>query len=124
LISGWVAEARINGSFVLFGGERDQLPFEVRRLGDYDRVRGITGPGLSLAEVLTKLTMASPVPTCSVRLDSGRTPVAALEAMLPIAGLLFEEVNNGTRLRLVSSKLSRSQMEDAVAAVRRSAAGS
>jgi hypothetical protein len=120
LISGWVDEARINGSFVLFGGERDQVPFEARRLGDYDRVRGIAGPALSLADVLTKLTLASPVPTSAARIYAGRSHLAALEAVLPIAGLFFEEIDNGTRLRLVSGKISSARMEDAVASVRRS----
>lgn len=123
LVSGWVEEAGFNGSFALFGGERIDLPFEVRRFGDYDCVRGIAGPGLSLAQVLTKLTLASPVPTSSMRHYSGPTPLAPLEAMLSISGLFFEELHNGTRLRLVSGKLSRAQMEEAVATARRSAAG-
>jgi hypothetical protein len=121
LVSGWVNEARLNGSFVLFGGERENLVFEVQRIGDYDLVRGIAGPGLSLAKILSRLTLANPVPTSVVRLSVGPNYLAALEAVLPIAGLFFEEIDNGTRLRLVSGTLSRAQMEAAVIAVRAAA---
>jgi hypothetical protein len=118
LVSGWVDEAALNGSFVLFGGEREDLAFEAQRLGHYDCVRGIAGPRLSLASVLAKLTLANPLPTSSVRLSAGPNHLVTLDAVLTIAALFFEEINNGTRLRLVSGTLSREQIETTVAVVR------
>jgi hypothetical protein len=38
--------------------------------------------------------------------------------VLTLARLFFEEINNGTRLRLVSGALSREQIEKTVAVVR------
>lgn len=118
LLSGGVDEAGLGGAFVLFGGEREDLDFEVQRLGDHDRLRGLAGPGLTLAQVLPQLTLASPVPTTSERLQAGREPFAALQAVLPRARLFFEELGNGTRLRLVSGRLARGEIEAAVVAVR------
>lgn len=118
VVRGWVDDARINGSFAFFGGERDELVHECQRLGHYDRVRAIAGPGLSLARVSSELTLASPVPTCSARLEVGLHRFAALEAVLPLVGLFFEELANGTRLRLMSGVLSREEIDAAVARAR------
>jgi hypothetical protein len=118
VLRGGVADARLNGSFVLSGGERGQLAHQAQRLGNHDRLRAVAGPGLSLAAVLPRLTLASPVPTCSARLDVGHRPFAALGALLPFVGLFFEELKNGTRLRLVSGLLSPEEMGAAVANAR------
>jgi hypothetical protein len=118
VLRGCVGDARLNGSFALFGGERDALVYHCQRLGHYDRVRGLVGPGLSLAQVSTKLTIGSPVPTCSPRLEVGQYRFAALEATLPLVRLFFEELANGSRLRLVSGALSLEDITTTVAQAR------
>jgi hypothetical protein len=118
VLSGWVDEARINGSMVFFGSEREDVPYQAQRIGDYDRIRGLAGPGLSLARVLQVLTLACPIPTSTVHRQVGRPHLAALEAVLPIGRLFFEELYNGTRMRLVSRTLPPARMEDAVARAR------
>jgi hypothetical protein len=116
-VRGYVDEARFNGSFVICGDEREGVSEQAERLGRYDRVRGAAGPGLSLARVLPALGLATPIPTSSVRLSVG-PPFVALAALLPLVDLFFEEVRNGTRLRLVTQSLSIAQIARAVVAAR------
>lgn len=108
--------AGANCSSVLYSTPCDhsELECQLRQLGNFDRVRGAMGHGLLFPHVLSILTLGNPLPSASLQRIGGPDQLSALTAVLAHASLFFEEVNNGTRLRLVTGSKTREELEAGV----------
>jgi hypothetical protein len=66
--------------------------------------------------LLASLRLAEPVPTTDPALFFQRPTFDALQSVLAHGAFFFEELDNGTRLRLVSASLSQAELTSRVAA--------
>lgn len=100
----------LNGALSVVEVSRDALPYWVEAHGArFDALSGLAVPADGILDVLAALSLADPHPTLSRR--GGRirhqATTAALSAITKRGGLFFEECDNGTRLRLISTDSGR-----------------
>lgn len=110
-------EMRVNGRVGIFEVDRDQLGSKSRLFGKFFRVRGLAthvSEQNALASVLSKLTLLDPVPSTGRVKLTKRPGAASLKNLLPGSRFFFEELLNGTRLRIVSNHVGVDTIDTAV----------
>lgn len=102
----------------IFECERDDLSWYRSRFCDFDRFAGLASPAGGMPGVLASLSLDSPWPSTrsnTFRFDAKQSSVEALRRLLDAdRTFLFEEVDNGTRLRLLSLHLTRDRLLRAI----------
>jgi hypothetical protein len=104
----------INGRISIFEVPRDELDYYSKIFGNFDRVHGIAiAPG-KMREVLSILSLLEPVPTTKCGYLVNSESLKSLNGVLEIGSFFFEEISNGTVLRLISKLLSKKNIVSVV----------
>lgn len=110
----------VNGQMSILEIERDELDDFRERFGTYDGIAGLAVPEGSIHTVLRSLRLASPLPTTRRHRPSPMTTVVDADVLAAVLdcerSMFFEEVDNGTRLRLASTAFSTEQLRTATVA--------
>ncbi|NER34971.1 MAG: hypothetical protein F6J93_13275 [Oscillatoria sp. SIO1A7] len=100
----------INGRVSIFELSRDDLEYYSQMLGNFDAVSGIAIEPGRMADVLSVLSLTEPIPSSQRGYLVETVSYKSLIAVLELGSFFFEELDNGTRLRLVGKKLDRHNM--------------
>ncbi|WAS93653.1 hypothetical protein [Nannocystis punicea] len=96
----------LNGAFAILEVTADDLAAHAVLFGAWDHVAGLVAAEGQLPAVLARLSLAEALPT-GQRYRPGSPfrvrDTSALERILGLGRLFFEETDNGTRLRLVTT---------------------
>jgi hypothetical protein len=109
-------QMRLNGRVTIFGIPTNELATYDHLLGDFDTLRGVATTADRLSDTLRLLPLHEPVPTTTPWNVLGPASFATLDAALQTSRFFFEEVRNGTRLRLISRFISADEVGAAVRA--------
>lgn len=94
----------INGSINIFETRLETLAIYEKMFCEYDRVKGLAIKEGQMAEILNRLSLRHPEP--STRKKSFSRNLESLYKLLEKGEFFFEEIDNGTRLRITSKSLS------------------
>jgi hypothetical protein len=103
--SGRIDSDELSGTFTIFEVDEGELDGYAALFGDYDRVAGLVAPAGGLRALLSRLTLAAAIPTGQrYRFASPfqLEDCSALTRVLEHGRLFFEEIDNGTRLRIIA----------------------
>lgn len=98
---------RINGQLSILEIVRDEIDYYSKMFGNFDAVHGISIPQGRMRDVLSVLSLTEPIPTTKRGYFVENLSLNSLLAVLGMATFFFEEIDNGTRLRIVSKTLDR-----------------
>lgn len=101
---------KINGRVSIIELSRDDLEYYSQMLGNFDAVRGIAIEPGRMADVLSVLSLTEPIPSSQRGYLVETVSYKSLIAVLELGSFFFEELDNGTRLRLVGKQLDRQKM--------------
>jgi hypothetical protein len=118
--AGQVFAGELNGRFAIFEVPAGDLVAHAALFGAFDRVVGVAAPAGSLRALLSRLSLADAFPTD--RSLPHATPfcvrdTSALARVLGHGRLFFEEVDNGTRLRMIAGEPAIAGLRARVAAL-------
>lgn len=119
-LEGFADSMRINGRVSILKLATSELDHYAPLLGQGDIVRGVATRRSSLAETLGRLSMAEPMPTTEGVSALGECSLAPVSALVGAGDLFYEEVHNGTRLRLLSADFDEKTCSAAVEAAKQS----
>lgn len=105
----------LGGAFTIFEVAAGDLEGFASLFGACDRVAGLAAPMGSLRAVLSRLSLAAAIPTGQrYRFASPFELVdtSALARVLEHGRLFFEEIDNGTRLRLISNEAANAALRE------------
>lgn len=105
----------MNGRLAIVAGPPQDVSLGTECLGYFDSVRGVAATSEGLRAILEKLHLAEPVPTTDSSLTFMQPKYQAIRIVLEHGSCFFEELGNGTRLRIVSNRLGGEQVRSALA---------
>jgi hypothetical protein len=110
---------RMNGRLVVAEMNRDDLAYSMQYFGHYDTMRGVALRPEGLRGMVADLRLFEPVPTTDRGQRFQPPRYGALAIALKHGVFFFEEVNNGTRLRIVSTAISQADLTLEIAEILR-----
>lgn len=117
-------DQRMNGEFEIAEIVDSGLSDYAKLFGRYDSVKGIVVPAGGMRPVVRALPLFDPVPATEKSFVSPGPNPEAIAVALEYGTLFFEEVKNGTRLRIVCAAEAGVSMREAVSRLIADAAGS
>src|SRR5580700_5504581 len=117
VISACHEEMKMNGRVVIAEMDLDDLKYCMKYFGDYDIMRGVALTPEGAAGMRADLRLFEPMPTTDDNSFFQSPRYNAVQAALKHGAFFFEEIGNGTRLRIVSTAITQHDLTDRIAAL-------
>jgi hypothetical protein len=111
-------ESDMGGKLRIVEMDLEEFEFGVECLGYFDSVRGVAIRRDSKShDIIENLPLCAPVPTTDPSLPFQPPRPETLRLALKYGELFFEEIGNGTRLRIISAVLGQDALEAAIVGI-------
>ena len=99
-------DAKVNGQMHIVHIESADIDNYLEFFGNYDSIKGVALRPDKVVGFLQKLRLLDPVPSTTSSFLTGRPSPAAIDTALHCGEFFFEEIGNGTTLRIVSTAIT------------------
>jgi hypothetical protein len=117
VIGAWHEEMRMSGRVIIAEMDLDDLKYCLKYFGNDDTMRGVALTPEGAAGMHADLRLFEPLPTTDDSSFFQSPKYNAIQIALKHGAFFFEEIGNGTRLRIVSTTITQDDLTGRIAAL-------